>query len=282
MFAKLLKHEWRATRGVIGLLCVIILIAGLTIGGVANYMFHMDQDGPTVVLDENEQAMYAEPELSEFTEVVCVLLIVAGVMAVAVCAAASIFVVIWRFYKSRFTDEGYLTFTLPVNSHQLLLSSILNSIFGVLLVMLACFAAVGLAFALVFLAFPQDIIWADVWVRWESVRQQLWESFVKNADQFALAAFSGITGAVSQLLSLMLAVTIGSLIAKKHKILAAVGVYYGISLVQSFALTFSNLAVASEENILRLFSATSITSLVIGVGGYFLMHYLADKKLNLT
>ena len=34
MFAKLLKHEWRATRGVIGLLCVIILIAGLTIGGV--------------------------------------------------------------------------------------------------------------------------------------------------------------------------------------------------------------------------------------------------------
>ncbi len=28
MFAKLLKHEWRSTRGVIGMLCVIILVCG--------------------------------------------------------------------------------------------------------------------------------------------------------------------------------------------------------------------------------------------------------------
>lgn len=282
MFAKLLKHEWRAIRSVIGLLCVIILLAGLTIGGVANYMFHMDQDGPTVVLDEDEQAMYAEPELSEFTEVVCVLLIVAGVMAVAVCAAASIFVVIWRFYKSRFTDEGYLTFTLPVNSHQLLLSSILNSIFGVLLVILACFAAVGIAFALVFLAFPQDIIWADVWVRWESVRQQLWESFVKNADQFALAAFSGITGAVSQLLSLMLAVTIGSLLVKKHKIFAAVGVYYGIGLVESFLYSSIFLAAAAGQSANLLLGLPGVVALILAVGSYFLMYWLTSKRLNLN
>lgn len=282
MFAKLLKHEWRAIRSVIGLLCVIILLAGLTIGGVANYMFHMDQDGPTVVLDEDEQAMYAEPELSEFTEVVCVLLIVAGVMAVAVCAAASIFVVIWRFYKSRFTDEGYLTFTLPVNSHQLLLSSILNSIFGVLLVMLACFAAVGLAFALVFLAFPRDFIWADVWTSWESIRQQLWESFVKNADQFALAAFSGITGAVSQLLSLMLAVTIGSLIAKKHKILAAVGVYYGIGLVESFLYSSIFLAAAAGQSTNLLLGLPGVVALILAVGSYFLMYWLTSKRLNLN
>lgn len=282
MFAKLLKHEWRAIRSVIGLLCVIILLAGLTIGGVANYMFHMDQDGPTVVLDEDEQAMYAEPELSEFTEVICVLLIVAGVMAVAVCAAASIFVVIWRFYKSRFTDEGYLTFTLPVNSHQLLLSSILNSIFGVLLVILACFAAVGLAFALVFLAFPRDFIWADVWTSWESIRQQLWESFVKNADQFALAAFSGITGAVSQLLSLMLAVTIGSLIAKKHKILAAVGVYYGIGLVESFLYSSIFLAAAAGQSANLLLGLPGVVALILAVGSYFLMYWLTSKRLNLN
>ena len=38
MFAKLLKHEWRATRSIIVLLCVIILISGLTVGGVMHYM----------------------------------------------------------------------------------------------------------------------------------------------------------------------------------------------------------------------------------------------------
>lgn len=282
MFAKLLKHEWRATRGVIFLLCVIILIAGLTIGGVANYMSHMYQNGPIVVLNEEELAMYAEPAMSEFAEVVCVLLMVAGVMAVAVCGAASVFVVIWRFYKSRFTDEGYLTFTLPVNNHQLLLSSILNSIFGVLVVVAACFLAVGIAFALVFLAFPQDFVWADVWVSWESVRQQLWESFLKNAEQFALAAFSGITGGISQLLSLMLAVTIGSLMAKKHKLFAAVGVYYGIGLVESFLYSAVFLTAAAEPNPNLLLGLPGVIALALAAGSYFLMHYLISRKLNLN
>lgn len=282
MFAKLLKHEWRATRGIIGLLCVIILIAGLTIGAVSHYMFLMDQDGPTVILNEDEQAMYAEPTLSEFAQVVCILLMVAAVMAVAVCAAASVFAVIWRFYKSRFTDEGYLTFTLPVNHHQLLLSSILNSIFGVLLVVLACFAAVGIVFGLVFLAFPKDIIWADVWVSWELVRQQLWDSFSKNADQFALAGFTAVSGALSQLICLMLAVTIGSLIAKKHKIIAAVGVYYGIGLAESVFFSTVFLTAFSSRNANIILGVPGVISLLIAVGGYFLMHWLVSRRLNLN
>lgn len=282
MFAKLLKHEWRATKGIIALLCVIILISGLTIGGVAHYMFLMDQDGPKVVLNEDEQAIYAEPTMSDFEEVVCILLMVAGVMAVAICAAASVFVVIWRFYKSRFTDEGYLTFTLPVNNHQLLLSSILNSIFGILLVMLACIAAVGIAFLLVFLAFPQEFVWADVWVSWENVRQQLWDSFVKNAGEFALAGFSGITGALSQLLTLMLAVTIGSLIAKKHKILAAVGVYYGIGLIESFLYSSVFLSVIRTQSTNTLLGIPGVIALVFAVGSYFLMYWTTSRKLNLN
>lgn len=282
MFAKLLKHEWRATRGVIGLLCVIILIAGATIGGVAHYMFQMDQDGPTVVLNGDEQAMYAEPAMSEFMEVVCCLLITAAVMAVAVCAAASVFFVIYRFYKSRFTDEGYLTFTLPVNNHQLLLSSILNSIFGVLLVMTACVAAMGVAFLMVFLAFPQDFLWADVWTSWESVRQQLWESFVENIGQFALVGFSTVTGGLSQLIQLMLAVTIGALMAKKHKILAAVGVYYGIGMVQSFVYAGLMIGTSESQNANLLLGVPGVMSVLLALGGYFLMHWLTSRKLNLN
>lgn len=282
MFAKLLKHEWRATKGVIALLCVIILISGLTIGGVAHYMFLMDQDGPTVVLNEDEQAMYAEPTMSGFEEVVCILLMVAGVMAVAICGAASVFVVIWRFYKSRFTDEGYLTFTLPVNNHQLLLSSILNSIFGVLLVILACFAAVAIAFVLVFLAFPQEFLWADVWVSWESARQQLWDSFVKNAREFGLFGFSMMSSALSQLIVLMLAVTVGSLIAKKHKILAAVGVYYGISMVQSLVFSMLALGTTTTGDVDVFLGTPGLMGLVTAVIGYFLMHWLTSRKLNLN
>lgn len=280
MFAKLLKQEWRATRGVIGLLCVIILIAGLTIGGVMWRVTTAEK--VVVVLDE--QTVSSETAMSNLEEVICVILIMAGVMAVAVCGAASVFVVIWRFYKSRFTDEGYLTFTLPVSNHQLLLSGILNSIFGVALVVLACFAAVALAGSLFVLAInsTQTIIWADVWVVWEEVCQQLWESFVKNADRFVLLGFSAVTGAVSELVLLMLAVTIGALIAKKHKILAAVGVYYGIGFVKSVVYTFASLNAAASQNVNLLLGMPGAVGILLALGGYFGMHWLISRKLNLV
>ena len=277
MFAKLLKHEWRATRGVIGLLCVIILIAGLTIGGVMCRILTADE----VVMELNENTVASETAMSDMEEVICVLLIIAGVMAVAVCGAGSVFVVVYRFYKRCFTDEGYLTFTLPVNQHQILLSSFLNSVFGVFLVVLACFGAVMLAGGMFLLALnsTQEILWADVWLSWQDVWQQLVDSFRKNIGQFALLGFSGIVGAFADMILLMLSVTIGALIAKKHKILAAVGVYYGIGMVQSFAYS---MIVFSTGNVNLPLALPGLMSLSLALAGYFLMYRLTSKKLNLT
>ena len=277
MFAKLLKHEWRATRGVIGLLCVIILIAGLTIGGVMCRILTADE----VVMELNENTVASETAMSDMEEVICVLLIIAGVMAVAVCGAGSVFVVVYRFYKRCFTDEGYLTFTLPVNQHQILLSSFLNSVFGVFLVVLACFGAVMLAGGMFLLALnsTQEILWADVWLSWQDVWQQLVDSFRKNIGQFALLGFSGLVSALSELMLLMLAVTIGALVAKKHKILAAVGGYYGIGMVQSFAYS---MIVFSTGNVNLLLALPGLMSLSLALAGYFLMNRLTSKKLNLT
>lgn len=280
MFAKLLKHEWRATRGVIGLLCVIILIAGLTIGGVMCRILTADE----VVMELNENTVASETAMSDMEEVICVLLIIAGVMAVAVCGAGSVFVVVYRFYKRCFTDEGYLTFTLPVNQHQILLSSFLNSVFGVFLVVLACFGAVMLAGGMFLLALnsTQEILWADVWLSWQDVWQQLADSFRKNIGQFALLGFSGLVSALSELMLLMLAVTIGALVAKKHKILAAVGVYYGIGMVQSFAYSMIVFSTATTQEVNLLLAMPGIVGLALAVGGYFGMHWLITKKLNLA
>ena len=280
MFAKLLKHEWRATRGVIGLLCVIILIAGLTIGGVMCRILTADE----VVMELNENTVASETAMSDMEEVICVLLIIAGVMAVAVCGAGSVFVVVYRFFKRCFTDEGYLTFTLPVNQHQILLSSFLNSVFGVFLVVLACFGAVMLAGGMFLLALnsTQEILWADVWLSWQDVWQQLVDSFRKNIGQFALLGFSGLVSALSDLMLLMLAVTIGALVAKKHKILAAVGVYYGIGMVQSFAYSMIVFSTATTQEVNLLLAMPGIVGLALAVGGYFGMHWLITKKLNLA
>lgn len=281
MFTKLLKHEWQATKGVLALLCIIILIAGITIGGTMHIMVSASRDGATIRIDGTPVPETLKP-MSEFAEVMCVLLIMAGVGAVAICSAGSLFFLIYRFYRRCFTDEGYLTFTLPVTTHQILLSSLLVTILGELIMLVAVSLAVGIA-ALLFLgAFPENLIWADVSVGLKEAFSQMWTSLVEHMDVLASMTATGIIGALSELIILMLAVTIGAMIAKKHKVLAAVGVYYGISIAQSFVLTFANLTVVSRENVLWFFSATSVTSLVIAIGGYFLMHYLTDKKLNLT
>lgn len=275
MFTKLLKHEWRATKGILALLCVIVLIAGLTIGCTMHYIIWNDQNGTVVNMNDAGIA-------TKFVSVACVLLIMAGVGAVAICSAGSLFFLIYRFYKRCFTDEGYLTFTLPVTTHQILLSSLVNTILSEIIMIAAVCLSVGIAAVLFLAAFPENLIWADASVGLKEAFSQMWASLAEHMDVFASLTVTGIIGALSELIVMMLAVTIGAMIAKKNKILAAVGVYYGISILQSFALTFANLSVVDKQTVLGLFSVTSLTSLVIGIGGYFLMHYLTDKKLNLT
>ena len=118
MFTKLIKHEWRASRGALGLICLICLIGALLGGCSMRYLVWVS----------------SQTESMKLMDVLCVLALIAAIIAIAVCGMGELIFLIWRFYKSRFTDEGYLTFTLPVNTHQILLSSMLSSVIGMLIV----------------------------------------------------------------------------------------------------------------------------------------------------
>lgn len=279
MFAKLLKHEWRATRGVVGLLCAIILIAGLTIGGVMHYMVRVD-NGENLIVEE--ASIYVEPEMSVMAEVVCFMLIFAGVMAIAICCAGAVFLLLSRFYKRCFTDEGYLTFTLPVNSNQILLSSIVNTVAGMALVILAAVLSMMVIFGLFLAAVPQTIIWADVLQSTRDVLGQLGESLAENWQEILMTAVSAAVGAFSTLIQLMLSITIGALVAKKHKIITAAAVYYGINLAISLVQVFLASTNVFSQDLNWLLGSTLVLSAVTAAGGYFLTHWLVSKKLNLT
>ena len=127
MFTKLLKHEWRATRGTLGILCLVSLGAGLLGGLTMHYLIWVDT---------------AREMQHDVIVVLSALAMVAAVIAVGAAGVATLFLLIGRFYKSRFTDEGYLTFTLPVNVHQNLLSSMVNSIIGMIIMFVVIFTAV--------------------------------------------------------------------------------------------------------------------------------------------
>ena len=270
MFTKLLKQEWRATRGLLGLLCLICLIAAVLGGGSMRYLVGMSQ----------------ETEEMEWIIVLCAMILAAAIIAIAVCCAASLFFSIWRFYRSRFTDEGYLTFTLPVSTHQNLLSSMVNS--AVCVVLVALTAMVSLVGMLTLGLSGMKEFWTELWNAFPRLLEMLRQAFgAEELKMLGLMLLNLAVSLVGGLVILMLAVTIGSMIAQKHKLLAAVGTYFGITIVLSFVESALMVGIVNSADTgpaigSGFFGSTVILSLAFAVGGYFLMYWLIEKKLNLN
>ena len=195
MFAKLLKHEWRSTREMLGILCLISLGASLLGGLTMCYLFYVNShDGGG----------------SNALEILSVLFMIAAMIALAVVGAAAVLVYMGRFYKSRFTDEGYLTFTLPVNTHQNLLASLVNTAIGMVLITLVICLSGCLWMVIAF---------AGVEGFYQTVREhfpELWEKFWSLVQTHAgeipwgvvaRGMLCALTGAINSLVMLMLAVT---------------------------------------------------------------------------
>lgn len=287
MFAKLLKHEFKATRGVVAILCAILLVSGLTMGLSLQRMISMAENDYMSVVVTNETAaedaaMTISLEAPLLADILCVFLMIAAIVAISICAASAIFFLIYRFYKSRFTDEGYLTFTLPVTNHQLLLSSITNTTLNLLIVGVVTAVTVLLIFLLALSAVPDVAVWEELKQVWPEILAVLKQAAAEDAGLLALMAFSGVASFFRQIIQLMLAVTIGALIAKKHKLLAAVGVYYGIHMVVSFLTSMVSIYALNNNQPYVFMGIQGIVSAALVAGGYFLMHYLTSRKLNLT
>lgn len=260
MFGKLIKAEWRSSRRVIGALCAIVLISGVLLGLLGHTLL---------------RAAWGDWNVPDFVGVLFGMLAMAAVLAVALSLAASLFYALWRYYKSRFTEEGYLTYTLPVKNYQLMLSSILASILEILLVALATAAAVAIAFGIFSVGLPWSEVDGANWLA------EIADSFRPLTGDILRMFLSTVLTGLSMLLMLMLSVTIGAMVAKKHPILLAAAVFFGISFLRNLVnlsalLTCDTLASVKTLNILNVVNIVTI------LAAYFLMDYLTAKKLNLT
>lgn len=280
MFAKLLKHELRSTGAVMGVLSLAALGLGL-LGGL-DLMFLVRFFETTE--DENSAMAVLAVLL-----MLGLFVIFLGLMAYAV--GSSIFILI-RFYRNKFTDEGYLTFTLPVNTHQIFLSSWISLVIWNLVIS----AVMMLSFLLVisFGLLPVKDVIAESMGEMFSVYDILfgtaWES-VK--DSMGVSVVHYLLSAVVQLLQTpllyMTSIVLGATVAKKHKLLAAVGFYYLISTISSTVLSFvsamamvASLSTDAVNEVARITMILQpLLQIVMGVCAYFLSVHLMGKKLNL-
>jgi hypothetical protein len=200
--------------------------------------------------------------LSTFVMMGSMFCMIAMVMGMTV----SFILVFWRMYTHFYTDQGYLTFTLPVKRSTLYLSKVIMGTLlqaATILVLL-----VGMLF-IVLIAPPtvdgQFLINTEVFTAIGRSLAGLWDVcggwlLLWVPTVLAILVLLGLF----QSGLIYLCITIGAVVAKKHKLLAAIGIYYavnmGVSLVSEFILIFLAVGIAAI-----IFAAVAAGGAVMGL-----------------
>ncbi|MBQ8579194.1 MAG: hypothetical protein IJ448_00680 [Oscillospiraceae bacterium] len=286
MFSKLLKHEWRANRGLMGLLSLAALgigiMAAIVLRVLVNYGGEM-LSSDDIALELSAMGMYA--------------MLFFSAVALCVYAVAVQFVLLYRFYKNKFTDEGYLTFTLPVKTWQIYWSSLLN----MLLWMAISLAVIAVVVSLVVLigTAKDGFINTDIFAALDELRYYLGQMDMDEVLQWE-PLDSYMAAGVLQLIQMLIApfyglivpmacITMGAVLAKKHKILASFGIYYAVNfvvgIVSSVATMVPSVLFLGTADMGPYMVTTAAIELIItlglSLGGYFTTLALMKHKLNL-
>lgn len=223
----------------------------------------------------------------------CLLAMVAGLVI-------SVFLVYWRTYTHFYTDEGYLTFTLPVKRSTLYLSKVLTSVIVETATLAVFLVGIGL---ILLIAPPAD--------QGELINPMIYEGLGTILKEFfgivkGWPILWGIalipTLLASQLYAsglVFMSMSIGAMLAKKHKLMASIGIYYAITAAVSFVGQFFS-AFLSEGIIgvittsvkgggaafgLTITAVILIWGLLIACATtviHFITVHLLEKKLNLA
>lgn len=223
MLGKLIKHDFRALSRTLFPLQIGILAGGL----IATLL--------TVVTiriaDANAAAANGTALLQGVIMVVSV--ITSALIAIAIAASAfiTLLLICLHFYNSFLCDEGYLTFTLPVSTGELLWSKLITGMLWMLINM-AVIAVTIVIFAF-FGTTTEGVISAPM----IELTRELFSRLLPAAQQhvnvpllLVVAIVAGLLGLAAQLLEIYFAIIVGGQVAKKHRILASIGMYLLINM----------------------------------------------------
>lgn len=286
MLGKLFKHDMRQLSKV--MLPFMVFVFGTTILGTAALKFARETS-----------YRFNDSIIQTLFSISLYFIFGFSVFALFAYAVLSVFLSVSRYYKNLFTDEGYLTFTLPVNSSSLILSKLFSTLIWTLIsvvVVIACIilyitfggAPIGNVINTEFYKTLGEIVWSGL--KW--FFSELHASYTFMAAEIVVLEFVAM---VYGILSLFLSITIGSIIAKKHKILASIGIYYLINTSVSTGttivitlLSFGTFGLhhvyadqAADTFVHIFFTCMILIYAAIMVAEFLITNHLLKKKLNL-
>lgn len=271
MLGKLIKHEWKAIWKLPTLVLAILLLATI----LCSFIFY---------LPFWKSSMEGLEFLSTMVFLIYYVVLISSSLAIT-------FTLFSRFYKSMFTDEGYLTHTLPVTPRQLLLSK------GIVIVIWYLLSTIGLITSI--LIFVANVV---------NILQPLGNSFptlMANAiAELSSETKSDIRAFIISLIVFFvfslfsnLGVIIGSVcfgqLVNRHKIMGTISAYLVIYFIIQVLMTITMFPLIikmppsnyDDSHVLSLLTPfyyhASVISVIIGTSLFFLSERIIKRKINL-
>lgn len=220
---------------------------------------------------------------------------IAGLILILFCNIAftilSEILVYLRYYRNLYTDEGYLTFTLPAKKATLINSKLLMSIIvfaatlGVLLIN-AC--------SILLIGFGAD---PDFWKEIAFVFSQLWMNLGFYLPLYiVLGLILMLAAMVLSTLVMFCIITISSIIVKKARVFCAIALCYLCSGIFSSIVQFLNVLYYNDafywlntipQNMALPFIAFALVGAIaftaaLSGAAYLAQYAMVDRKLNLA
>ena len=213
MLSRLLKHEFSATWKVPVALDLLLIVLGV-IGAIS---------------------LGNIPSAKDSVGLAIMTFLLTAIYYVGIIAANIVTMVylVMRYYKNLYTSQGYLTFTLPVRTDQIITSKAISGSFW----MLCCFVCTILSVLIASIGIISRInIPAEDF-------QEIFSELVRTTGFFTPSftltmIFTIVVSAIAGVLSLYFCVTVGQLWAK-HKILGAVLCYIAVYIFNQMVSTIT-------------------------------------------
>ncbi|MBE6680856.1 MAG: hypothetical protein E7600_01045 [Ruminococcaceae bacterium] len=289
MYSKLLKYDMKAGRRTWWIVSIIISAATVIAAFLMRFCVeYIERDNRSVF-----------PIYSTILFFVAFLYI----MLIAYSMYGLLIPLFIRFYKHLYTDEGYLTFTLPAKRSTILLSKTVS----VSLFSLMYFAVIAICLALLALVVPPSeesgqiinpVVYETIIRIIGDLKEEGWLGWI------ILYLVEGVLFLAAiwffNLVLVQFCITMGSVIAKRLKVLASLGIYFGINTALSvltrlltlcIQIFFSggtievlqNLSLERSQVLLALVLFGLIIAVItMSLTVYFATRNLLERKLNLA
>ncbi len=260
MLGKLMKHELNATSRLLVPLYIVLLFISL----INRFVLQLNiREGIFIF----------------FTG----FLVVAQVILIFTILVTTALFMIIRFYKNLLSDEGYLMFTLPVNSHQLIISKLIVTLFWI-------FVSIIIVLSSLYITFVSS---GNMSIIIQEVQRAFAEFSMVFGGKTALLVVELIimiiVSAISNILIVYASIAIGQLFSK-HKIIASfvsyAVIYNAIQLIMIIALVILSIIVSGSINFTNVlpniaFQVSIIVTVLACVAFYIITNHIFEKKLNL-